>query len=149
MRIRLAAAAAVVLLIPALSRAGSPRGRRDSDALVRLEERWVAALVARDAAAVGEILSEDFLDSTYRGELHTKSEALAALRSPARAETTQRLSDLRVRIWGAAGVVTGINTVTARDGSFSVRVRFTDVFVRRGDRWKAVAAHETLVEGGR
>ena len=56
---------------------------------------------------------------------------------------------MRVRVWGAAGVVTGVNTVTARDGSFAVRVRFTDVFVRRGDVWKAVSAQETLIAGGR
>ncbi|HET7452983.1 MAG TPA: nuclear transport factor 2 family protein [Thermoanaerobaculia bacterium] len=141
-------AAAVILVLPALS--GGATGRdAGADALLRVEERWVDALQRRDAAVVAEILADDFLDSTYKGEIRTKAEALAGLRSPSRAETEQRLSEMRARIWGSAGVVTGINTVTARDGSFSVRVRFTDVFVRRGGAWKAVSAQETLVEGSR
>lgn len=142
-------AAGAALLLAAVS-AGKPAvRRREADALVAIEERWVDALQRRDAPAVAEILADDFLDATYQGELRTKTEALAALRSPSRAETVQRLSGMRVRVWGAAGVVTGINTVTARDGSFAVRVRFTDVFVRRGDVWKAVSAQETLIAGGR
>ena len=126
--------------------AGPKPASRDGADLLRVEERWVEALERRDAPAVDAILADDFLDATYRGALRTKSEALAALHSPDRADAAQQLSELRARVYGAAGVVTGINTVTARDGSFSVRVRFTDVFVRRDGRWRAVSAQETLVE---
>jgi ketosteroid isomerase-like protein len=147
-RVNLRIAAAVILLVPAASGAATG-GSGGAEALIRVEERWIDALQRRDAAVVAEILADDFLDSTYKGELRTKGEALAGLRSPSRADTDQRLSEMRARTWGAAGVVTGINTVTARDGSFSVRVRFTDVFVRRGGVWKAVSAQETLVEGTR
>jgi ketosteroid isomerase-like protein len=144
MRFELAAAAFLFAASPA------PRPRtpvRHPDALLRVEQRWVEALARRDDAAVASILADDFLDSTYKGELRNRDEALAGLRSGARADASQQLSELRARVYGDAGVVTGINTVTARDGSFSVRVRFTDVFVLRGDRWLAVSAQETLVEG--
>ncbi len=130
----------------------SPRPRtslRVPDALLRVEQRWVDALAQRDVEAVASILADDFFDSTYKGELRNRGEALAGLRSGARADASQQLSDLHARIYGDAGVVTGINTVTAKDGSFSVRVRFTDVFVLHGSRWLAVAAQETLVEGER
>jgi len=139
----------VALLLTAAAPARPRTGGRDAVELIRIEERWIDALERRDAAAVAEILDDGFLDSTYKGELRTKEEALAALRSPARADADQGLSELRARIYGETGIVTGINTVTARDHSFSVRVRFTDVFVRRAGRWKAVAAQETLVEGAR
>ena len=147
MKLRVSTAAA--LLVAALGIGASRPPDRGADALLRVEERWVDALQRRDATVVAAILADDFLDSTYRGELRTKSEALAGIRSPSRADTDQRLSELRVRTWGAVGVVTGINTVSARDGSFSVRVRFTDVFVRRDGGWRAVSAQETLVERGR
>lgn len=141
------AAAAILLAASSPARPRTPV--RDPEALLRVESRWVDALERRDASAVAVILADDFLDATYKGELRTKDEALAALRSAARADASQRLSDLRARIYGDAGIVTGINTVTARDGSFSVRVRFTDVFVLHGGRWQAVSAQETLVEGAR
>jgi ketosteroid isomerase-like protein len=146
MNFGLAAAALLLAASPSSRPRTSPR---NSEALLRVEQRWVEALSRRDAEAVASILADDFLDSTYKGELRNRDEALAGLRSGARAEASQRLSELRARIYGDTGVVTGINTVSARDGSFSVRVRFTDVFVLHGGRWLAVSAQETLVEGGR
>jgi len=141
--------AAAVLLLAASPSSRPTTSARHPDALLRVEQRWVEALARRDDAVVASILADDFLDSTYKGELRHRDEALAGLRSGARADASQRLSELRARVYGDAGVVTGINTVTARDGSFAVRVRFTDVFVLRGDRWLAVSAQETLVEGSR
>ena len=134
-----------IAVLPAAARTASPA----REALIRIEERWVDALERRDAAAVGEILSPDFVDTTYRGERRTREEALAGLTSPARAPTTQRLSDLDARVYGDVGIVTGVNTVTGRDPAFTARVRFTDVFVRKGRSWKAVSAQETLIEAGR
>ena len=36
-----------------------------------------------------------------------------------------------MRVYGDTGIVTGQNTIVADDGSFTARVRFTDVFVRQ------------------
>lgn len=143
-----AAVLAVVLASAALARPSAPGGGDERAALLRVEQQWVNALGQRDAAAVGAILAEDFVDTTYRGERRTREEALAGLTSPSRAETTQKLSEMEARLYGNVGVVTGVNTVAAQNGEFTVRVRFTDVFVRRRGVWKAVSAQETL-EGGR
>jgi len=126
---------------------GTPPSVRET--LIRIEQRWVEALERRDAAAVGEILSADFVDTTYRGERRTREEALAGLTSPSRAPTTQRLSELDARVYGNVGIVTGVNTVTGRDPAFTARIRFTDVFVHERRLWKAVSAQETLIEEGR
>jgi ketosteroid isomerase-like protein len=127
--------------------AGTAGAAAPGDALIRVEQSWVEALERRDAAAVGAILADDFVDITYRGERRNRRQALEGLASPSRAETTQRLSDLDVRLYGSVGIVTGVNTVTGRGPDFTVRVRFTDVFVRRSGVWKAVSAHETLEAG--
>jgi len=139
--------AASMLLAAAIAAAtgASPRESSPREALIRLERRWVEALERRDAAAVGAILADDFVDTTYRGERRTRGEALAGLTSPQRAPTTQELSDLQARVYGATGIVTGVNHVTGRNPDFSARLRFTDVFVRTGGVWKAVSAQETLV----
>jgi ketosteroid isomerase-like protein len=122
----------------------SPRETSPREALIRLEQRWIEALERRDAAAVATILADDFVDTTYRGQRRTRSEALAGLTSPSRARTTQELSDLEARVYGATGIVRGVNTVTGRNPDFSVRLRFTDVFVKNNGVWKAVSAQETL-----
>jgi ketosteroid isomerase-like protein len=124
--------------------AGMPKAPSARDELIQLEQRWVEALERRDAVAVGAILADDFVDTTYRGERRTRRQALDGLTSRSRADTTQRLSDLGVRLYGSVGIVTGVNTVTGRNPDFTVRVRFTDVFVRRNGVWKAVSAQETL-----
>jgi len=143
-RMRGAASALLAAAIAAATGA-SPRTTSPREALIRLERRWVEALERRDAQAVGAILADDFVDTTYRGERRTRREALAGLTSPQRARTTQELSDLEARVYGTTGIVTGINTVTGRNPDFSARLRFTDVFVRTGGVWKAVSAQETLV----
>ena len=53
----------------------------------------------------------------------------------------------KVRVHGDMVVVTGVNTAEAADKSFSVKVRFTDVFVRRGATWQAVSAQESSIVG--
>jgi ketosteroid isomerase-like protein len=145
-RMRGAASALLAAAIAAATGA-SPRTTSPREALIRLERRWVEALERRDAQAVGAILADDFVDTTYRGERRTRREALAGLTSPQRARTTQELSDLEARVYGTTGIVTGINTVTGRNPDFSARLRFTDVFVKSNGVWKAVAAQETLEAG--
>jgi len=140
---------ALIVAGAAVSSAAGATPRSVRETLIRMEQRWVEALERRDAAAVGEILSEDFVDTTYRGERRTREEALAGLTSPSRAPTTQRLSELDARAYGDVGIVTGINTVIGRDPAFTARIRFTDVFVHKGRFWKAVSAQETLIEEGR
>jgi len=138
--------AASVLLASAIAAAtgAAPGALSPREALIRLEQRWIEAIERRDAAAVATVLADDFVDTTYRGQRRTRSEALAGLTSPSRARTTQQLSDLEARVYGATGIVTGVNTVTGRNPDFSVRLRFTDVFVKNNGVWRAVSAQETL-----
>jgi ketosteroid isomerase-like protein len=139
------AASMLVAAAIAAATVASPRAPSAREVLIRLEQRWVEALERRDAEAVGAILADDFVDTTYRGERRTRREALAGLTSPQRAPATQELSDLDARVYGTTGIVTGINSVTGRNPDFSVRLRFTDVFVKSRGVWKAVSAQETLV----
>jgi len=58
---------------------------------------------------------------------------------------TLRLDELQVRTYGArTAVVTGLDVLQGASGDDVVRVRFTDVFVKRDGTWRAVSAQETL-----
>ncbi len=120
-----------------LSEADSPSG------LILAEQRWVAALESRNVAALHCRLAPDFVDTNWRGELVTRNAVIAAL--PNRPPSRLVLSDVQANVHGRIGIVRGINTQTALDGSVLGRVRFTDVFVRKLDGWQALSAQETVI----
>lgn len=117
----------------------------DERAVLEVENRWIEALARRDVTALSAILDDRFLDVTYTGRVRDRKAAIAALSSPDRPNSDQRLQDLEVRFPApGVAVVTGDNVVTGHDPAFTAHVRFTDVFVRSGGTWKAFSAQETL-----
>ena len=111
---------------------------------VDLEHRWLDALAKHDIAALDALLDDSFVDSTFRGAVRTKHDVLTG--PPAGgAYRSIRLDDLAVRRYGSdTAIVTGVNVLQGTAPDDIVRVRFTDVFVRKDGRWRAVSAQETL-----
>ena len=123
--------------------AGSPG--QEELAVREAEARWVEALDRRDGAALQALLDEDFVDVTWKGEVRDRRAAIAALNSPGRPSMTQTLAEVRVRFAVPdVAVVTGLNAVSSKAPEFTARIRFTDVFVKRGGAWRALSAQETL-----
>ena len=123
--------------------AASKAAPSDEKRLEDLEQRWLDSSLKRDRAGLDAILMDDFEDVSWRGELRGKPEVMAAAMA-APVKSSQTLSDLKVRVHGDAGVVTGVNTAVAADKSFTVKLRFTDVFVRTPEGWRALSAQETI-----
>lgn len=132
----------MLLLLAALATA-CPTEPRTAAGLRQAEDRWVAALEARDQAALACRLAPDFADNDWQGAVHRRDAVLARL--PQRPPSTLQLSELTISVLGATGMVRGLNTQVAPDGKMVGRVRFTDVFVWRAGRWQAIAAQETIV----
>ncbi len=109
--------------------------------LRRLEQVWLRAEMGHDRTTLDRLLAKDFVHITWQGRVLTKADTLAAPIAPAQA--VQTLSQLRVRIYGNTGIVTGLNTVTMQNGQMRTGLRFTDVFIRRDGLWRAVSAQET------
>ncbi len=120
----------------------APAETGDAQQLLTLEQRWLTAAMQRDTKTLKDILADDFVDVTYQGGLRDKADHLKSSLAPNK--TKQTLEELKVRVYGDTGIVTGQNTIVADDGSFTARVRFTDVFVRQQGMWRAVSAQETL-----
>jgi ketosteroid isomerase-like protein len=117
--------------------------KSDEDQLKDLEQQWLDTSLKQDHAGLDAILMDDFEDVSWQGELRGKTEIMAiAMAAPVK--SSQTLSDLKVRVHGDLGVVTGVNTAEAADKSFTVKVRFTDVFVKDKGRWRALSAQETI-----
>jgi len=125
------------------------RSRDDGSALLRTEREWDEALKAHDVAWFERNLAGDFTDvGSGNGTLHTKAQEVEALKADKTVYESLELSDLRARVEGSAGVVTGVNHIKGRDEQgqpFDVRLSFTDTYIRRDGRWQVWASQHTRV----
>lgn len=124
-----------------------PKPVSDQQQLLDLEQRWLDAGIANDYKTLDDILRDDFVDVTWYGQVRGKSVVMAAENASDKStpmKTHQSLSDLQVRVRGDVGVVTGKNTVEADDHSFTLKVHFTDVFLKEAGKWRAFSAQETI-----
>ena len=121
----------------------------EGDALSQMERGWNEALKNHDAAWFEKNLADDFTDiSSGSGALSMKAEDIANLKSDKTVYESLELSNLRVRIEGNAGVVTGVNHIKGQDEqgqAFDVRLSFTDTYIKRQGRWLAWASQHTRV----
>ena len=128
-----------------LAQTPSRRARESVDVteLRRLEKVWNEAQLSGDADALDRLWASDLVVTVPNMPLMDKSESLQFVRSGKMKFQTYKTSDLRIRIYRDAAVVTG-QLERARSGNrgeFEDDWRFTKVYVRRAGRWQVVAWH--------
>lgn len=108
-----------------------------------LEQEWMAAWVKQDRATCERILADDFLLTSARGVLMSKSEWLAALSSFIC--TSFSWEQLVVRPFGKTAIVHGrANQEAAVAGQdWSGVFLITDVWAKRNNQWQVVSRHGT------
>jgi hypothetical protein len=114
-------------------------------ALVRELEAIEAQLAEtyknHDCAAWGGMLADEWTVTHITAEIITKQQALEMCgKAP---EITSTYEQLSVRSYGTMAIVTGINNATALNQT--IRLRFTDVFIRRNNRWVVAMSHATRI----
>jgi ketosteroid isomerase-like protein len=115
----------------------------DMAELTRLETVWNTAYSRGDADGLAPLLADDLIVTMTDMVLMTKAQSLTLLRSGRFKFPRYETSDLRIRAYGDAAVVTGrlqrtreINGQSADDNW-----RFTKVYVRQAGKWQVVAWH--------
>jgi ketosteroid isomerase-like protein len=116
-----------------------------AQALVNLENKWVDALVKADTAALDTIFADSYVDSDEHGHRSDKQGVLAVLKSGQLKMTSIKLSGMQVHVYGDAAVVIGS---AAQAGNFNgqpiiATIIFTDTFVKRNGKWRAVASQRS------
>ena len=112
--------------------------------LETIEAQLAAAWKAHDCAGWSALLADDWSVTHIDGQIIQKAQALEMCRSGP--PVTSTIDQLAVRLYGDTAIVTGRTTAVAGGATpRSVRLRFTDVFVRRNGRWLVVASHATGV----
>lgn len=132
---------ALVLLAGTGAPPPPPLQAADSVELARLEAVWNDAHVRGDTVALAGLWSDDLVLTVPEMPVMGKADVLRFWRSGRSRITAFDTSDLRVRVYGDAAVVTGR---LRRERNFNGRLladdwRFTKTYVRRQGRWVVVA----------
>lgn len=114
--------------------------------LRELEARWQEALTRRDVAMLDRLMAEDYVLTTISGQVVNKTRVLAEVKS-SNATAEVRNTDVVVRVYGDAAVVTGLVLISGRfnNQDVSTESRYMKVYVKRKGQWRVVAAQATLI----
>jgi hypothetical protein len=118
--------------------------------VVALEHAWAKAYVDRDTATLDRLEAEEWVCTTADGEVFTKAEDIADVKSAAYQATVFKMEDVKARIYGNMAVATARQTevATYKGADASKVLRCTDVWVRRDGRWQCVATHLSYAKKG-
>ena len=119
----------------------------DEVALRALEEKWDAATAKVDLVTVDAILADTFVSTGTEGQVRTKAEVLASLKSGATKYEASKLDDIHVYLYGDAAVVTGRWTGKGiEEGKpFNEVDRWTDTFIKQNGQWQCASTQSTVV----
>lgn len=140
----------ILLLLAATTPLVSADETADRNAVMALEKAWSAAATKHDAAAVKGILADDFVGFDGRGFRSDKAAELIEAAPPAPGApapslslVSEELSDMEVRVFGTAAVLTALNTATfkTQSGETTIRYRRTTVWAKRKEKWQCVSFH--------
>lgn len=118
--------------------------------VAQLEHAWARAYLDRDVATMDRLEAEEWICTTADGELFTKAEDIADVKSGAFQATVFKMEDVKVRVYGDMAVATALQTeeATYKGKEANKVLRCTDTWVRRDGRWQCVATHLSYAKKG-
>ncbi|MES1256659.1 MAG: nuclear transport factor 2 family protein [Acidobacteriota bacterium] len=128
---------AILLALRAPAASGADNARVEQE-IRRLDEQRIAAILAKDTDALHRLMADDFTYTHQGGVTEGKAAFLAEMTSGAGAFTSLQMSDVKLRVVAGAAILTGRCDLTAvRQGrSLVIPMHFTEVYLRRGGRWR-------------
>jgi ketosteroid isomerase-like protein len=128
--------AATLLLAVSAAFAAGPE-----DLVKQAAEGWTAAAVKQDAAGLTRYMAEDLQYAHAGGQTQNREQYIAAVtKGPARYESFT-FSDLKIKLYGKVGVLTGFVDVKMV-GQDVFRVRTLQVYTENNGQWQ-MAAHQS------
>ena len=112
--------------------------------ILRLEDRWREAQHQNDKDAYDQLLSADLTFIGTSGSFRDKTGFIASRKDSwiPRSET-YTYSEMTVRFYGSAAIVTGREATTGTGVAF--QGRFTHVWAKRQGRWRLVAIQRSNI----
>jgi hypothetical protein len=115
--------------------------------LVALQQRLAAAFAPLDSVALDSLLADDIQAINGADQVIDKATAIRILRAAAGSLVKVVDDSIRVRRYGPVALMTLRETVTARtdSGEATGHLRMTEVWLRRGGRWRAVQSQASVI----
>jgi ketosteroid isomerase-like protein len=135
-----------VLATPGLGAQSSAQATEQARILT-LENAWNQAVQQKDASALKMLLAADLTYVEYDGTLMDKTQYLASVQSPSLQPVRIVNESTKIRLYGAIAVVNGVwREEGVKNGKpYTLRERYTDTWIRRGDNWECVASESTVM----
>jgi ketosteroid isomerase-like protein len=121
---------------------------QDEQEVRLLDQQWNEAYHRRDVEALRRILADDWTAIDGAGLIISKQQLLERVASNPDAFDRLEFDEFSLRLFCDAAIVTGRLSVRASDNEddgFSLRQRFTRVYVKRESLWRAVATQVTVM----
>ena len=126
-------------------------GNSREQAVHEATQRWLEATVRADADSLDELLDEAYTFTHATTAItDTREEWLESFRSGRRRYKTWEISDVSVRLFPCAAVMTGHGhqEVVRESGVFDLNTSFTNVWIEQNGQWKLVVWQATLMPDG-
>lgn len=123
------------------------RAADDETQLIQLERSWNQAEMGRDPGALASLFDDALVYVDYDGSLMNKAEYLRSVADPASKPDHLYDEGMKARLYGNAGVVSGVyrETGSTKGKPYTRRARFTDTWIKQNGQWKCVASQSTLI----
>jgi ketosteroid isomerase-like protein len=133
----------LTMLTATTSLPAQPSEDGNSQELERLERVWNEAHEHGDADALGALWASDMEIAVPKMPVMSKDAALKFARSGRMKFLHYQTSDIHIRVYGDAAVVTGrLQRTRSMNGQeMSDDWRFTKTYVRQAGQWRVVAFH--------
>ena len=118
----------------------TPAIQTTEEAVLKVAREWLAAEEGNDRATLQRIIADDFEGTAPTGNTVSKSDIMPLDGSSGGISITT--SEMKARIFGDTAVVRARGV---QAGGEKRDVRFTLIFVKRGNEWTMVAGHLSAV----
>jgi hypothetical protein len=112
--------------------------------LEEIQRQLGRAWLAGDCATIDRIYGQEWSVTHIHGNVLSRADVMKMCTDPEARMDSLSADDISVRLYNDTAVVTG--RMVAKVGETTIRLRFTDVFVRRDGRWQAVASQATSLD---
>jgi ketosteroid isomerase-like protein len=115
------------------------------DEILKIDDQRVQAMIAGDVATLDRLLADDLAYTHSTGQLESKAEFIGRIKSGDLKYNAMPREEMKVRFLGCAAVVTGKAKLDVESKGLKITfpIRFTDVYVKRAERWQLIAWQST------
>jgi ketosteroid isomerase-like protein len=141
------ALSSLLLALGLLSQAAARRSDQEGKLLV-LEHLWNEAQVNRDAPVLDALVSDQFVNTEFDGEVSDKAQFLAEIKDPHFKPVAMNVENMKVILYHDTAIVTGDDHAkrTYQGKPYDRYGRFTDTWFNKNGTWQCVASHSSLVK---